>query len=429
MDSISVRFPDATWMAIYGCVARQSCCIWDQQSQGTRFSMFMFVTLSCRKSLSENVFKKTACVFFFFFRISIRQKATLASGMCATRMHRPKNNFKLMKLLGSVEFPSGPGFRGFMVDHHLPIANVNGKLVSEKPSNLGKMSMFPRMGGWKQCFSLFHFEFSPFLERIWGSGPYPPWCCSPFEASGTIFCCTTLILLTVVFVSQVFCERPGKKTWNRPVCGMDRQLSQSGWEVERSLPCGSSTFLKEELPCYHDFPLLMPRNPLGFTGVVFSLHGNGIAVVDFLGNWGWALPVVSWIQKISFDDLLSIPWGFECPTFDLEMVEDPWFKKNDQGWELGKLIVLQVCLEFTLGWKGSFCDGSWNNQHTQWMWIPQQYPAKFHIGGTDLHVVSFDSVSMQSVASSTLSSLGLTWEELFNASCGLLVCQSPCWIF
>lgn len=66
MDSISVRFPDATWMAIYGCVARQSCCIWDQQSQGTRFSMFMFVTLSCRKSLSENVFKKTACFFFFF---------------------------------------------------------------------------------------------------------------------------------------------------------------------------------------------------------------------------------------------------------------------------------------------------------------------------------------------------------------------------
>lgn len=164
MDSISVRFPDATWMAIYGCVARQSCCIWDQQSQGTRFSMFMFVTLSCRKSLSENVFKKTACVFFFF-RISIRQKATLASGMCATRMHRPKNNFKLMKLLGSVEFPSGPGFRGFMVDHHLPIANVNGKLVSEKPSNLGKMSMFPRMGGWKQCFSLFHSEFSPFFGK------------------------------------------------------------------------------------------------------------------------------------------------------------------------------------------------------------------------------------------------------------------------
>lgn len=115
--------------------------------------MFMFVTLSCRKSLSENVFKKTAC--FFFFRISIRQKATLASGMCATRMHRPKNNFKLMKLLGSVEFPSGPGFRGFMVDHHLPIANVNGKLVSEKPSNLGKMSMFPRMGGGSNAFPCF----------------------------------------------------------------------------------------------------------------------------------------------------------------------------------------------------------------------------------------------------------------------------------
>lgn len=143
--------------------------------------------------------------------------------------------------------------------------------------------------------------------------------------------------------------------------------------------------------------------------------------------WMWIAH--TWIQKISFDDFLSIPWGFECPTFDLEMVEDPCFKKNDQGWKLGKLIVLQVCLEFTLGWKGSFCDGSWNNQHTQWMWIPQQYPAKFHIGGTDLHVVSFDSVSMQSVASSTLSSLGLTWEELFNASCGLLVCQSPCWIF
>ncbi|CAL1166331.1 unnamed protein product [Cladocopium goreaui] len=35
-------------------------------------------------------------------------------------------------------------------------------------------------------------------------------------------------------------------------------------------------------------------------GVVFSLHGNGMAVVDFLGNW-----------------------GYECPTFDLEVVEDP----------------------------------------------------------------------------------------------------------
>eukprot|EP00435_Cladocopium_sp_Y103_P067584 s62_g30.t1 len=32
------------------------------------------------------------------------------------------------------------------------------------------------------------------------------------------------------------------------------------------------------------------------TGVVFSLHGNGMAVVDFLGNW-----------------------GYECPTFDLEV--------------------------------------------------------------------------------------------------------------
>ena len=85
---------------------------WDQQSQGTRFSMFMFVTLSCRKSLSENVFKKTACVFFFF-RISIRQKATLASGMCATRMHRPKNNFKLMKLLGSVWVSFRTGVSGF----------------------------------------------------------------------------------------------------------------------------------------------------------------------------------------------------------------------------------------------------------------------------------------------------------------------------
>ena len=68
MDSISVRFPDATWMAIYGCVARQTCCIWDQQSQGTRFSMFMFVTLSCRKSLSENVFNKTAVFFSSNFR-------------------------------------------------------------------------------------------------------------------------------------------------------------------------------------------------------------------------------------------------------------------------------------------------------------------------------------------------------------------------
>lgn len=68
--------------------------------------------------------------------------------------------------------------------------------------------------------------------------------------------------------------------------------------------------------------------------------------------WMWIAH--TWIQKISFDDLLSITWGFECPTFDLEMVEDPWFKKNDQGWELGKLIVLQVCLEFTLGWKDPF---------------------------------------------------------------------------
>lgn len=198
-----------------------------------------------------------------------------------------------MKLLGSVEFPSGPGFRGFMVDHHLPIANVNGKLVSEKPSNLGKMSMFPRMGGWKQCFSLFpHPSSVLFWKESEEVDRIRPGVAVRLRLVAPIFCCTTLILLTVVFVSQVFCERPGKKTWNRPVCGMDRQLSQSGWEVERSLPCGSSTFLKEELPCYHDFPLLMPRNPLGFTGVVFSLHGNGIAVVDFLGNWGWALPVV-----------------------------------------------------------------------------------------------------------------------------------------
>ena len=82
-------------------------------------------------------------------------------------MHRPKNNFKLMKLLGSVEFPSGPGFWGFMVNHHLPIANVNGKLVSEKPSNLGKMSMFPRMGGVEaMLFPVSSSEFSLFLERI-----------------------------------------------------------------------------------------------------------------------------------------------------------------------------------------------------------------------------------------------------------------------
>ena len=80
-------------------------------------------------------------------------------------MHRPKNNFKLMKFLGSVEFPSGPGFWGFMVNHHLPIANVNGKLVSEKPSNLGKMSMFPRMGGWKQCLSLFPHPSSVFFWK------------------------------------------------------------------------------------------------------------------------------------------------------------------------------------------------------------------------------------------------------------------------
>jgi len=51
------------------------------------------------------------------------------------------------------------------------------------------------------------------------------------------------------------------------------------------------------------------------TGVVFSLHGNGIAVVDFLGNW-----------------------GFECPTFDLEMVEDPF------AMEVEIISTLSECL-------------------------------------------------------------------------------------
>ncbi len=116
--------------------------------------------------------------------------------------------------------------------------------------------------GWNLPVSRFHtvsrwnnIRFGPcrWLIKSWGSGPYPPWCCSPFEACGPwnfwhqgkslkiskyICIClippnmgnlmipemggvnfTTLILLTGFF--EVFCERPGKKTWNRR--GVDRQ--------------------------------------------------------------------------------------------------------------------------------------------------------------------------------------------------------------
>ena len=55
-------------------------------------------------------------------------------------------------------------------------------------------------------------------------------------------------------------------------------------------------------------------------GVVFSLHGNGMAVVDFLGNWGMD-PSPKSVEMEMLGRSLS-GRGYECPTFDLEVVEE-----------------------------------------------------------------------------------------------------------
>lgn len=186
MDSISVRFPDATWMAIYGCVARQSCCIWDQQSQGTRFSMFMFVTLSCRKSLSENVFKKTACVFFFFEFPSGKKQRWLP-GCVLHGCTGQRTTSSWWSFSDRLSFLPDRGFGVSWWITIFPLPTWTESWSVKNQATWERCPCFLGWGGGSNAFSCFTSSSVFFLERIWGSGPYPPWCCSPFEASGTHF--------------------------------------------------------------------------------------------------------------------------------------------------------------------------------------------------------------------------------------------------